>query len=124
VTAPKDSQHNNARHKRRHIFESREESFDIVGDLLRCDTSMVIANANAASIKVSSRVIARPRNRNPLSRGSASNSRGKPDAISCARSFIWLAILPQLSVIGEADSFPASTRSILDNFVDSVTMAR
>jgi len=30
-------QHNDARHKRGHIFESREESFDIVGDLLRSD---------------------------------------------------------------------------------------
>jgi hypothetical protein len=37
MTAPKDSQHNDARHKRGHIFESREESFDIVGDLLRSD---------------------------------------------------------------------------------------
>ena len=69
-------------------------------------TSMVIANANAASMKVSSRVIAMPRKRNPPSRGSASRSGGKPDVISCARSFIWLAILPQLSVAGEADSLP------------------
>ena len=70
-------------------------------------TSMVIANANAASMKVSSRVIAMPRKRNPPSRGSASKSGGKPDVISCARSFIWLAILPQSSAVGEADSFPA-----------------
>src|SRR5215468_12178461 len=68
-------------------------------------TSMVIANANAASMKVSRRVIAMPRKRNSPSRGSASRSDGKPDAISCARSFIWLAILPQLSLVGEADSF-------------------
>src|SRR5262245_16739672 len=68
-------------------------------------TSMVIANANAASMKVSRRVIAMPRKRNSPSRGSASRSDGRPDAISCARSFIWLAILPQLSLVGEADSF-------------------
>ncbi len=72
-------------------------------------TSMVIANANAASMKVSSRVIAMPRKRNPPSRGSASKSGGKPDVISCARSFICLAILPQSSAVGEAESFPAST---------------
>ena len=47
-----------------------------------------------------------PRNRNPLSLGSESRSGGKPDAISCARSFIWLTILLQLSAKGEADSFP------------------
>jgi hypothetical protein len=75
---------------------------------------MVIANANAASMKVSSRVIAMPRKRNPPSRGSASKSGGKPDVISCARSFIWLAILPQLSVVGEADSFPAGTRQFYE----------
>jgi hypothetical protein len=66
---------------------------------------MVIANANAASMKVSSRVIATPRKRNPPSRRSASNSGGKPEAMSCARSFIYLAILRQLSVVGEAGSF-------------------
>ena len=60
-------------------------------------------------MKVSSRVIAMPRKRNPPSRGSASNSGGKPDVISCARSSICLVILPQLSVVGEADNFPAST---------------
>ena len=90
MTAPKDSQHNDARHKRGHIFESREESFDIVGICCVAITSMVIANANAASMKVSSRVIAMPRKRNPPSRGSASNSGGKPDVISCARSCICL----------------------------------
>lgn len=37
MAAPKDSQHNDARHKRGHIFESSEERFDIVGDLLRSD---------------------------------------------------------------------------------------
>jgi hypothetical protein len=81
---------------------------------------MVIANANAASMNVSSRVIAMPRKRNPPNRGSASKSGGKPDAISSARSFIWLAILAQSSPLGEAESFPAKTRSILDNFVGSV----
>jgi len=35
MTAPKDPQHNDARHKRGHVFESREERFDVVGDLLR-----------------------------------------------------------------------------------------
>jgi hypothetical protein len=37
MAAPKDSQHNDARHKGGHISKSREESFDIVGDLLRGD---------------------------------------------------------------------------------------
>jgi hypothetical protein len=83
---------------------------------------MVIANANAASMKVSSRVIAMPRNRNPPSRGSASKFGGKPDAISCARSFIWLAILVQSSTVGEAHTFATGARSILDNFMDSVTV--
>ena len=87
-------------------------------------TSIEIANANAASMKVSSRVIAMPRKRNPPSRGSASNSGGKPDVISCARSCICLVILPQSSAVWEAASFPLKTRSILDNFMESVTMAR
>ncbi len=38
-------------------------------------------------MNVSNRVIAMPRKRNPPSRGSASKSGGKPDVISCARSF-------------------------------------
>ena len=57
--------------------------------------SIVIAKANAASMKVSRRVIPMPRNRNPPSRGSESKSDGKPEAISCARTFIHLAILTQ-----------------------------
>jgi hypothetical protein len=39
-------------------------------------------------MNVSSRVIAMPRNRSPPSRGNESKFGGKPDAISCARSFI------------------------------------
>lgn len=58
-------------------------------------TSIVIAKAKAASMKVSSRVIAMPRNRNSPSRGSESKSDGKADAISYAHMFIRLAILPQ-----------------------------
>ena len=58
-------------------------------------TSIVIAKAKAASIKVSNRVISIPRSRNPRSRGSVSKSDGKPDVISSARVFIRLAILPQ-----------------------------
>jgi hypothetical protein len=85
---------------------------------------MVIANANAASMKVSSRVIAMPRKRNPPSRGSASKSGGKPDVISCARSFIWLAILPQSSVVREADSFPAGTRQFYDLGHSSAVITR
>src|SRR5262249_38193852 len=45
--------------------------------------------------KVSSRSISILRKRNPRSRGSASKSDGKPNAISCARVFITPAILPQ-----------------------------
>lgn len=62
MAAPKDSQHNDARHKRGHIFESSEGA---ISSEIRCVaiTSMVIANANAASMKVSSRVIAMPRKR-------------------------------------------------------------
>src|SRR5213080_4511782 len=37
MTAPKDSKNNDTRHKRGHILESSEESFDIVWDLLRSD---------------------------------------------------------------------------------------
>ena len=48
-------------------------------------TSIEIANANAASINVSSRVISIPRNRNPRSRGNASKSAGIVDAISSSR---------------------------------------
>ena len=87
-------------------------------------TSMVIANANAASMKVSSRVIAMPRKRNPPSRGSASKSGGKPDVISCARSFIWLAILPQSSAVREADSFPAGTRQFYELGHNNAVMTR
>src|SRR5438270_12897849 len=52
-------------------------------------TNIEIANANAASIKVSNRVIAIPRNRNPRSRGNASSSAGNADAISSWRTFIY-----------------------------------
>ena len=45
-------------------------------------TIMVAAKTKAASMKVSSRVISIPRNLNPRSRGSASRSAGKPEAIS------------------------------------------
>ena len=90
MLAPNNSQYNDARDKRRYIFKSSQERFDIVGNLLAAITSMVIANANAASMNVSSRVIAMPRKRNPPSRGSASKSGGKPDAISSARLFIWV----------------------------------
>src|SRR4029077_19069050 len=51
-------------------------------------TSIEIANANAASIKVSSRVISIPRNRNPRNRGNESRSAGTADAISSWRPFI------------------------------------
>ena len=51
-------------------------------------TSIEIANANAASMKVSSRVISIPRNRNPCSRGNASRSAGSADAMSSWRGFI------------------------------------
>jgi len=33
-----------------------------------------------------------------------------------------MAILPQSSAVWEADSFPLKTRSILDNFMESVTI--
>src|SRR4029077_10828552 len=45
-------------------------------------TSIEMANAKAASMKVSSRVICIPRNRNPLSPGSESRSSGNVDEIS------------------------------------------
>src|SRR5438132_7061629 len=51
-------------------------------------TSIEIANANAASIKVSSRVISIPRNRNPRNRGNASRFTGTVEAISSCRSSI------------------------------------
>src|SRR5437899_2249188 len=57
-------------------------------------TSIEIANANAASIKVSSRVICIPRNRNPCSRGSASRSAGNVDVISSFRLFMRFADQP------------------------------
>src|SRR6266567_3108702 len=53
-------------------------------------TSIEIANANAASIKVSSRVICIPRNRNPRNRGKESRSAGTADAISSFPSVIAL----------------------------------
>ena len=37
MTTPKDSQHNDASHKRGHIPKSSKERFDIVGNLLRGD---------------------------------------------------------------------------------------
>jgi len=58
-------------------------------------TSILMAKANAASMKVSNRVIAMSRNRNPARRGSASKPDGRLDAISSARLFMQLAILPQ-----------------------------
>ena len=51
-------------------------------------TSIEIANANAASMNVSSRVICIPRNRNPCNRGNESRSAGTADAISSWRPFI------------------------------------
>jgi hypothetical protein len=58
-------------------------------------TSIEIANANAASIKVSSRVIPIPRNRNPRNRGNESRSAGTADPTSSYRSFICPAMLLQ-----------------------------
>jgi hypothetical protein len=49
-------------------------------------TSIVIANAKAASMKVSSRVISSPRKRNPPSRGNESRSAGTADVISASRA--------------------------------------
>ena len=51
-------------------------------------TSIEMANAKAASMKVSSRVISIPRKRNPRSRGNESRSAGNADAMSRWRSFI------------------------------------
>src|ERR1700737_893910 len=51
-------------------------------------TSIEMAKANAASMKVSSRVISSPRRRKRLSRGSASRSAGRTDPISSSRSVI------------------------------------
>jgi hypothetical protein len=51
-------------------------------------TIMVTAKAKAASIKVSSRVIWMPRNRQPSSRGSSSRFAGNADAISSSRLLV------------------------------------
>ena len=89
MAPPKDAQHRDAADKGRHILERRQKRLDVIGDLFAAITSIEIANANAASIKVSSRVIAIPRNRNPRSRGNASRLSGSADAISSWRSLIW-----------------------------------
>src|SRR5436305_2663765 len=51
-------------------------------------TNIEIANANAASMKVSNRVISIPRNRNPRNWGNKSRSVGTADAISWWHRFI------------------------------------
>jgi hypothetical protein len=89
MTSPEDSEHDDARDKGGHIPERAQKRIDIVRDLLRSDlTSIEMANAKAASMKVSNRVICMPRKRNPLNRGSASSSVGIADAISSSRSVI------------------------------------
>jgi hypothetical protein len=54
-------------------------------------TSIEIANANVASINVSSRVISVPRNLNPRNRGNASKFAGNADAISSSSPVIALS---------------------------------
>ena len=71
-------------------------------------TSIEIANANAASMKVSSRVICIPRNRNPCSRGNASRSAGSADEMSSWRLFMMLTFLYFL--ILTSHFFPSSSR--------------
>ena len=51
-------------------------------------TNMVTAKANAASVKVSNRVICMPRSRNPRRRGNESSCAGSADATSSCRSVI------------------------------------
>jgi hypothetical protein len=58
-------------------------------------TNIEMANANAASMKVSRRVISNPRKRNPRSCGSASRSAGSADEMSSCRAFTRLAIILQ-----------------------------
>src|SRR6266567_2403096 len=92
MSAPKNSEHDDARDKGRHVFEGGQERFDIVRDALRRDHQHCDCESER-SVKVSSRVISIPRNRNPPSSGSLSKSDGKPDAISRSRSFIQLTML-------------------------------
>jgi hypothetical protein len=113
-----DSQHDDAGTNAGTFLKAAKSDWISSGICCVAITKMVIANANAASMKVSSRVIAMPRNRNPLSRGSSSRSDDKPDAISRARSFIWLAILPQLSFAGGSWQLPVQRRvQISTNFI-------
>jgi hypothetical protein len=62
-------------------------------------TSIEIANANAASINVSSRVISIPRNRNPRSLGRSSRFAGTEEAISRWRSFMRRNVIGTLRIL-------------------------
>jgi hypothetical protein len=80
---------------RGHILESSQKRFDIVGDLLRGDHQHRDSEGKGCidkSFQPRHRDAAQPKS---AKRNSASKSDGKPDAISCARLFIRLAILPQ-----------------------------
>jgi hypothetical protein len=91
MAPPINSQHRDATDKSRHIFERGQERLDIIGICWAEMTSIEIANANVASINVSSRVISVPRNLNPRNRGNASKFAGNADAISSSSPVIALS---------------------------------
>ena len=88
MAPPINPQHRDATDKGWHIFKCGQERLDIIGICWVAITSIEIANANAASINVSSRVISIPRNLNPRRRGNVSKFAGNADAISASRSVI------------------------------------
>src|SRR5260370_12321017 len=74
-------------------------------------TSIEMANAKAASIKVSSRVICIPRSRNPCSRGNESRSAGIADAISSFRLFMRFADQQSTALLAFSHSLPQLIRN-------------
>jgi hypothetical protein len=88
MAPPKDPQHRDATDKVGTFLNAARTVWILLGICCAAITSIEIANANAASMKVSSRVISIPRKRNPRNRCNESRSAGNADAMSRWRSFI------------------------------------
>ncbi len=109
MAAPKDSQHNDARYKRRDVFKSGQERFDIVGDLLRGDDKHGDRERKCCIDESF-----QPRHRNATQSESGEPRKRIQIRRQTGRDFVCAfvhlaAILPQLSAVGEAGSFPTGS---------------
>jgi hypothetical protein len=79
-------------------------------------TNIEMANAKAASMNVSSRVICIPRKRNPRNRGNESRLAGMADAISSWRPFICRESYAKQHYVCKDFPFRVSQRSVFPSF--------